>query len=44
MPVSGELRVGGAFQLEGNAGGEILACEPPNLVRLTWGGPASIES
>jgi uncharacterized protein YndB with AHSA1/START domain len=29
MPISGELRVGGSFQLEGNAGGEILACDPP---------------
>jgi uncharacterized protein YndB with AHSA1/START domain len=29
MPISGELRVGGSFQLEGNAGGEILTCEPP---------------
>ena len=42
MPVSGELRVGGTFQLEGNAGGEILACEPPHLLRLTWGGPTSV--
>ena len=42
MPVSGDLRVGGTFQLEGNAGGEILACEPPSLVRLTWGGSTSI--
>ncbi|MCX5000807.1 SRPBCC family protein [Streptomyces longwoodensis] len=42
MPISGDLRVGGTFQLEGNAGGEILACEPPRLVRLTWGGPRSI--
>jgi hypothetical protein len=31
MPISGELRVGGSFQLEGNAGGEILTCEPPRL-------------
>ena len=42
MPISGELRVGGAFQLEGNAGGEILTCEPPRLLRATFGGPASI--
>jgi Activator of Hsp90 ATPase homolog 1-like protein len=27
MPISGDLRVGGTFQLEGNAGGSILACE-----------------
>jgi uncharacterized protein YndB with AHSA1/START domain len=42
MPVSGDLRVGGSFQLEGNAGGEILACEPPRLLRVTFGDPNSI--
>ena len=42
MPVSGDLRVGGSFQLEGNAGGEILACEPPRLLRATFGDPNSI--
>jgi uncharacterized protein YndB with AHSA1/START domain len=40
MPISGELRVGGTFQLEGNAGGEILVCEPPRL-RVTFGDPNS---
>jgi uncharacterized protein YndB with AHSA1/START domain len=42
LPVSGDLRVGGTFQLEGNAGGEILACEPPRLLRVTFGGPTSL--
>jgi uncharacterized protein YndB with AHSA1/START domain len=42
MPISVELRVGGSFQLEGNAGGEILTCEPPRLLRVTFGGPISI--
>jgi uncharacterized protein YndB with AHSA1/START domain len=42
MPVSGELRVGGNFQLEGNAGGEILTCEPPRLLKVTFGAPTSI--
>jgi uncharacterized protein YndB with AHSA1/START domain len=42
LPVSGDLRVGGSFQLEGNAGGEILACEPPRLLRVTFGDPNSI--
>jgi uncharacterized protein YndB with AHSA1/START domain len=42
MPISGDLRVGGSFQLEGNAGGEILHCEPPELLRVTFGGPTSI--
>ncbi|MDQ2757821.1 MAG: SRPBCC family protein [Actinomycetota bacterium] len=36
LPVSGDLRVGGRYQLEGNAGGEIEACEPPRLLRVTW--------
>ena len=27
--VTGELRLGGRYQIEGNAGGEVLACEPP---------------
>jgi len=42
MPLSGDLRAGGSFQLEGNAGGEILHCEPPRLLRVTFGGPTSI--
>lgn len=29
LPISGDLELGGRYQLEGNAGGEILACEPP---------------
>lgn len=41
-PLSGELREGGKFQLEGHAGGEILKCEPPRLLQVTFGGPASI--
>ncbi|WP_043626592.1 SRPBCC family protein [Nonomuraea candida] len=36
MPVSGDLRQGGTYQLEGNAGGEILRCEPPSLLKVTW--------
>jgi uncharacterized protein YndB with AHSA1/START domain len=35
-PVSGDLRVGGTFQMEGNAHGEILRCEPPRLLAVTW--------
>ena len=41
MPISGELRAGGSFQLEGNAGGEILTCESPRLLKVTFGGPTS---
>lgn len=42
LPVSGDLRAGGDFQLEGNAGGDILDCEPPQLLRVTFGGPTSL--
>jgi uncharacterized protein YndB with AHSA1/START domain len=42
MPISGELRAGGTFQLEGNAGGDILSCEPPRLLKVTFGAPTSI--
>lgn len=36
MPVSGDLEVGGRFQLEGNAGGEVLDCVPPERLAITW--------
>ncbi|MEE2035511.1 SRPBCC family protein [Rhodococcus chondri] len=36
LPVTGELRVGGRYQLEGNAGGEILTCDPPHSFTATW--------
>ncbi len=36
LPISGQLRLGGRYQLEGNAGGEITACEPPAHFALTW--------
>jgi uncharacterized protein YndB with AHSA1/START domain len=36
LPVSGDLRLGGTYQLEGNAGGEILKCEPPRLLKVSW--------
>ena len=35
-PITGDLELGGRYQLEGNAGGEIVACEPPHLLRVTW--------
>ena len=41
-PVKGDLRPGGTFQLEGNAGGEIKRCEPPRLLQVTFGGPTSL--
>ena len=36
LPVTGEFRVGGTFALEGNAHGEILRCQAPHLLSLTW--------
>lgn len=36
LPVTGDLRPGGAYQLEGNAHGEILRCEGPELLRVSW--------
>ena len=36
MPISGDLRPGGRFQLEGNAGGTINRCEAPELLAVTW--------
>jgi uncharacterized protein YndB with AHSA1/START domain len=36
LPVTGEFRVGGSYQVEGNAGGEIRVCDAPRLLRLTW--------
>jgi uncharacterized protein YndB with AHSA1/START domain len=36
LPVSGELRLGGHYQLEGNAGGRIERCDPPNSFAATW--------
>lgn len=41
-PVSGELRVGGTFQVEGNASGEILRCDRPTWLSVTFGAPESI--
>jgi uncharacterized protein YndB with AHSA1/START domain len=36
LPVSGELRIGGRYQLEGNAGGKVERCDPPNSFAATW--------
>ncbi|WP_435121651.1 SRPBCC family protein [Amycolatopsis thermoflava] len=42
LPLTGDLREGGSFQLEGNAGGDILTCDPPRLLKVTFGGPTSV--
>jgi uncharacterized protein YndB with AHSA1/START domain len=36
MPISGDLRPGGRYQLEGNAGGMIERCDPPRSFAATW--------
>ncbi len=36
LPVSGDLRVGGRYQLEGNASGTIERCDPPGSFAATW--------
>jgi len=48
LPISGDFRLGGHYQFEGNAGGEILDCDRPHRVRVSWvygemsdAGPAS---
>jgi uncharacterized protein YndB with AHSA1/START domain len=45
--IEGDLRLGGTFQLKDNAGGEILRCEEPHLIKVTWalgeGMPTEVE-
>jgi hypothetical protein len=40
LPVSGDLRLGGRYQLEGNAGGDVQECAPPAgdaaHFKVTW--------
>jgi uncharacterized protein YndB with AHSA1/START domain len=36
LPVSGDYRLGGSYQFEGNAGGEIVECARPNRLKVTW--------
>jgi uncharacterized protein YndB with AHSA1/START domain len=46
LPVSGDLRLHGHYQLEGNAGGTIERCDPPKSFAATWeydGGVSWIE-
>jgi uncharacterized protein YndB with AHSA1/START domain len=35
-PVSGDLQLGGRYQITGNAGGTITECTPPRRLALTW--------
>ncbi|MDT5014237.1 MAG: hypothetical protein QOD39_397 [Mycobacterium sp.] len=36
LPISGDLKVGGSYQLEGQAGGTIQTCDPPKNFTATW--------
>ncbi|MGD9739509.1 MAG: SRPBCC family protein [Bauldia sp.] len=36
LPVSGDLKLGGRYQFEGNAGGTITECTPPRRIAATW--------
>jgi len=36
LPVSGDLREGGRYQLEGNASGTISRCDAPTAFDATW--------
>ncbi|TDV48941.1 SRPBCC family protein [Actinophytocola oryzae] len=36
LPVTGELRLGGRYQLEGNAGGTVERCDAPKSFFVTW--------
>jgi uncharacterized protein YndB with AHSA1/START domain len=36
LPVSGDLRLHGRYELEGNASGTITACDPPHRFAATW--------
>jgi len=36
LPITGDLRAGGRYQLQGNAGGTIERCDPPTSFAATW--------
>jgi uncharacterized protein YndB with AHSA1/START domain len=36
LPVSGDLKLGGRYQFEGNAGGTITECVPQKRIGATW--------
>jgi uncharacterized protein YndB with AHSA1/START domain len=36
LPISGELVLGGRYQLQGNAGGVVERCEEPSRFAMTW--------
>ena len=36
LPITGDLNLGGRYQFEGNAGGEIRECNSPTFLLVTW--------
>jgi uncharacterized protein YndB with AHSA1/START domain len=36
LPISGDLKVGGSYQLKDHAGGTVLTCDPPKNFTATW--------
>lgn len=36
LPITGDLKLGGRYQLNGNASGEILRCDAPTHLAVTW--------
>lgn len=36
LPVSGDLKLGGRYQFQGNAGGTITSCDAPRQLAATW--------
>src|SRR5205823_4790522 len=36
LPISGDLRLHGRYELEGNAAGTIERCDPPRSFSATW--------
>ena len=37
LPVSGDLRLGGRYAIEGNASGTVESCDAPRSFGVTWG-------
>ena len=36
LPIHGDLKLGGRYQLEGHAGGEITRCDSPEAFDISW--------
>lgn len=36
LPIEGDLKLGGRYQLKGNAGGTITRCDAPAALDVTW--------